>query len=468
MNAFNKKTKKRLIITSITVGFFFLVSIGIYRYLTYYTPGIIQPLGEQIAFTTVQFNAEEGIEFHQHTGTHILIPKNILVDAKGNKVQGKVTLQFREFHTANEIFLSGIPMQFGNDRDAYFNSGGMMEIQVIKNGKPLNIEKGKRIDIELASAITPDADYRLFFLTDDLTWDNGRNFETINNDRRDDALAAMPAAPKAPVDPSPSEEAFIFEIASNSEAAPQLRVWNNVAWQLNRVEGDLSAEDALRVIWDQASIVKSATGNNEYEISYKFLKADYTGKMIRLQGKLFATPALEGEELAKTEAQYAQDVEKYALTVARLNAEQERLIMEAGILNKFTISQFGIYNIDKIEKLDLLAEVDVAFDFEKELNPLINHVMLYVILEDENGVIKFNAADWDKIPAISSRCSFVAVLPNGTVAYVSAQHYAKKINGSTVKKEFQNTMYFETERIPYEDFIEKILPKTDATKPRFI
>jgi len=468
MNAFTKKTKKRLITGGITLGLFGLVGIGIYMYLTHYTPGIIQPLGEQIPFKTVQFDAEEGIEFHQNTGTHILVPGNILVDAKGRKVRGKVTLKFREYHTANEIFLSGIPMQFGNDREAYFNSGGMMEIQVNKNGKPLNIEKNKKIDVELASAITPDADYRLFFLTDDITWDNGRNFETVNNDRRDDALAAMPAIPNEPIDPSPEDDAFIFEIASNNDAAPQLRVWNNVAWQLNRVEGDLSAEEALRVIWDQASIVKSTSGNNEYEISYKFSQADYQGKITRLQGKLFATPALEGEELAIAEAQYAEDLEKYAVTAARLNAEKERLEMEAGILNKFTISQFGIYNIDKIEKLDMLAVIDVAFDFEKELNPLINQVMLYVILEDENGVIKFNSADWDKIPALTSRCSFAAVLPNGTVAYVSAQHYAKKINGTTVKKEFQNTIYFVTERISYEDFVQKILPKTDETKPRFI
>ena len=468
MSTLNKKMKKRLVISGVSFGILSLISIGIYVYLTHYSVGIISPLGEQIKFNTVQFNAEVGVEFHQSTGTHIVIPGNILLDESGRKTRGKVTLKFREFHTANEIFLSGIPMQFGDDREAYFNSGGMMEIEVTQNGKSLSIAKDKKIEIELASAISPDSDYRLFFLTDDITWDNGRNFETINNYRRDNALASMPAIPPTPIDPSPGNDAFIFNIVSDNDAAPQLRVWNNVDWKLNRIEGELTAGEALRVIWDQATVVKSASNGGEYEISYKFSQADYSGRIHKFQGKLFATPALQGEELALAEAQYTEDLEKYAVTTARLNAEKERLDMEAGILNKFTISEFGIYNIDKIEKLDMFAQVDVAFDFENELNPLINQVMLYVILEDQRGVIKFNAADWDEIPAITSRCSFAAVLPKGIVAYVSSEHYAKKINTSTVRKEVLNTIFFVTKRMSYDDFVEHILPKNEETKPRFI
>ena len=466
MNIFKKKTKNQWLLGGISIVI--LSSVGIYFYLTHYKSGIIQPLGERIGFKTMQFNAEDGVEFHQSTGTHISIPGGILRNTSGKKVTGKVTLRFREFHTAHEIFLSGIPMQFGSERESYFNSGGMMELRIVQNGKNLSIEKGKQIDVELASAIMPDADYRLFFLTDDLTWDNGRNFESINNDRRDASLEAIPVVPAPPIDPSPEEDAIFFTIASNNDLAPQLRVWNNVEWQLEKIEGTLNASEALRVIWDQATIVKSSTGENVYEISYKFNQADYKGNIHRFEGKIFAKPVLEGNELALAEAQYAKDIAQYADITARINAEHERLTLEAGILNKFTISAFGIYNIDKIEKLDMIASVDVAFDFEKELNPLINQVMLYVILEDQRGVIKFNAADWDEIPAITGRCSFAAVLPDGTVACVSSSEYAKKINTKTVQKDFQNTVYFKTKRISYNEFVQAILPPEDAQMPRFI
>jgi hypothetical protein len=466
MITFTKKTKKRFLVSGSVIAIF--GSIGIYVFLTHYWGGIIHPLGERIPYSTVKFDAEEGVEFHQPSGSHITVPGGVLRDQTGKRVRGTVTLKFREFHTANEIFLSGIPMQFGNKRASYFNSGGMMELRITQNGENLSIEKGKHVDVELASAIKPDADYRLFYLTDGMAWDNGRNFETINNDRRDAALATMPSMPAAPIDPSPENDAFLFTIASNNDMAPQLRVWNDVQWQLVKIEGQLSALDALRVIWDQTNIVKSSSGENLYEISYKFNQADYQGKIHRFEGKIYAKPVLEGNELATAEAQYAKDVEKYALTTARLNAEQERLMLEAGILNKFTISEFGIYNIDKIEKLDMIALVDVAFDFENELNPLINQVMLYVILEDQRGVIKFNAADWDEIPAITGRCSFAAVLPDGTVAYVSSAEYLKKINTKTVSKDFQNTIYFRTKRISYDEFVQQILPSDDLKTPRFI
>ena len=96
----------------------------------------------------------------------------------------------------------------------------------------------------------------------------------------------------------------------------------------------------------------------------------------------------------------------------------------------------------------------MEFDFEKELNPLINRVNAYLILEEDNGVITYNSSDWDKLPILKSTCSMAFVLPDGNVAFVE----------STTYKTFQNSYskrYFKvkTKRMKYNDFLDFIKPK---------
>jgi hypothetical protein len=75
------------------------------------TSAILEPIDKKIAFKEFEFDVADGINAHMNSGTNVVIPKNSLVDQKGNLVKGKVKLKFREMHTANDIFLSGIPMQ---------------------------------------------------------------------------------------------------------------------------------------------------------------------------------------------------------------------------------------------------------------------------------------------------------------------------------------------------------------------
>lgn len=437
-----------------------------YLSLSRYQLGIIPPLEKSTPFISATFKAEKGTVFHQSTGTNIIIPANALVDENGKKVKGMVTLKFREFQNAREIFQSGIPMQLNDDRSAYFSSAGMMELNVYQKGKELELSKNESVKVELASAIMPDEEYKLYFLTDDLTWDNGAAFETVKNERRDSALAALPPRPNMPISPIGDTSDFTFEIVSDYKRMPHLKVWKDVKWKLISADGELDPNQALRINWDKISITKKDVSSNAYQLDFSILQTDYAGKLIKNSFSMVASPQLSEKELARAQAKFNKDLAAYKTEFAAIEKEEERLMLEAGILNKFELNQFGVCNIDKLKDSTIVAQVSLSFDFEKELIPEINKVMLYLVLENERSVVKFNAFDWDDIPILDLECSLVAVLPNGKIAYVSKEQFKAVINKNTLSPILENKFYFKTEKFDYDDFNELITP--DKNQPRFI
>jgi len=443
------QTNKRIAYSALLMLLLSVSAISYYRYLSRYQDGILPPLEKGTPFIYKSFKAEKGVVFHQPTGTHIVIPANALVDENGKKVKGKVTLKFREFQNAREIFLSGIPMQFGEDRNEYFSSAGMMELRVSQNNKPLKLASDKSVAVELASAINPSSNYKLFKLEEDKNWDNGTTFETVKNTRRDEALAALPARPSRPIDPLDDSTGFIFELISDYKRMPHLNIWKNVKWKFRKANDELAPQEALRIGWDKIKIEPLKDGENTFKLDFSMSKADYSGKIKTITYSMIASPELTGRELAKATKKFEKAMENYAIEFAKIDEEENRLLLESGILNSFKLNDFGIFNIDCIKTTSILAKVNLKFDFEKELNPELNKVMLYLILDEERSVFKFNAFDWDKIPLTDSKCALVAVLPNGKVAYVSIEDFQKTIDFAKLTN--GQTFFFKTVKKEYED-----------------
>jgi hypothetical protein len=451
------KNKKRWL--TISVGTLILVVTGIfyYRYLTAYEPGIVPPLGKKTPFIRKTFNAEKGLTLHMPTGTHVVIPENALIDEDGQPVKGNVTARFREFHTPGEILHSGIPMQFGDDRKDYFSSGGMMELRVSQNGKDVQLAENAQVQVDLASAITPDKDFKLYYLTDDLTWDNGAAFETVRNNRRDSALAALPDAGVKPMDPKPGSDDIIFEIVGGNNLT---RAFRNTKWRLLEILSGEDPEFAFSVNWTSVKIEQPVDPKEPFTIHFSLKAVDYKGKIIKRDCKVSANPILTGEQLEAALEQFNKDIAAYEKELADIEKEETRLLQEKGLLNRFEMDEFGICNIDKLQSAGLLATLNITFDFESELQPHINRVMLYMVLEDKNGVLKFNAFEWNKLPIADTRFSLVAVLPDGKVAYVPSSVIVKKLESGYIRK-----LTLTTERYDYETF-DKCM-KTQS-KPRFI
>ena len=178
---------------------------------------------------------------------------------------------------------------------------------------------------------------------------------------------------------------------------------------------------------------------------------------------MVASPELTGKKLEVAMKKYQENLDAYKIEFAKIEEEEERLMLESGILNVFIVSNFGIFNIDCLKTDNILATVDMNFDFEEEVSPKLNKVMLYLVLHKERSVVKFNAFDWDNIPIAKSDCSLVAMLPNGKVAYVSKENFQKTIDKFN-KLITGMVINFKTERKEYDEIADLFKTPSDESR----
>ena len=109
----------------------------------------INPPSEHLSMEATSFtvNSNEGGEFSHPSGTIIEIPKNAF-EKDGISVQGDVEIKYKEFKDQVDILLSGIPMHYDSAGNEYvLESAGMVQIFGFQNNIPIQIKKGKAINI---------------------------------------------------------------------------------------------------------------------------------------------------------------------------------------------------------------------------------------------------------------------------------------------------------------------------------
>lgn len=457
-----KSVKKNILIMALSmlVAGSALAAYNYYLSLSEYEVGIQQPFSKTTEFVAVEYNADSGLVFHQPSGTHIEIPKNAFQDSLGNQVTGKVTFKFREFHSAKEAMISGIPMQFASDRNQFMQSLGMTELRAFQRGKELKLINGKQIKVDLASTAIPDGDFQLFYLEDDEVWNDAGNFDSQRNERRDTALANLPFPEEVPENPVPDSTDFVFELTGNYKHLPHLKAFKGVAWKMILEEDEKIPYWALRLDWDKIKIVQLDEKKSLFQIDFSWKHEGKEGKKYREKCSLTATPLLKGKKLKNALALYEKEREKYEELLALAEKEEQRLLKEADLINSFIVKEMGIYNVDKLQNMEVYAQVHLEFDFEKEFFSKFNKVMLIMIMEETNAVIKLNAFDWDKVPVCNTSTELIAVLPDGNVARVSPEKFAEKINPSNTSEYFLRKVVFTTERIDVNEYANKLIEET--------
>ena len=437
------RKQKGIVVISLLVTL--AAGIGIYNYIQYlkqYEVGIQEPIEDGLPFEVVNFNADEGLIFHQPNGTHIEIPANSIVDKNGNEVKGEVAFKFREMHSAQEIFLSGIPMQMNDNREKHLQSMGMVELRVFKGSEELQLKKGKEIEIDLATASQPSEDYDLWYLNNDQNWEQKGAFETVNNDRRDMALNNLPN-PNEPIKPA---DDILFQLASDKNM-PHLNVWSGVDWKLISNNDNASLMRAMRINWDKIEIKEINKRRKNYSITFSSKKKDHKGNIFEESIAITATPNVKKKDMKKLMAQYEEELEVFAEVLKNREIEEERLLEESAMLNSFSSNGFGIFNIDKLENTKILAKVDASFDFEDDINANVNKVKIIMICESQNTVLTYNAFDWDELPVLDDDVELVAALPNGTFAYVSSDSFKATVRKSELSPYFENKRHFRTSKM---------------------
>ena len=400
----------------------------------------------------MSFNADEGYEYHGKNGTHISIPKSAFRDKNGNLVTENVVVKFREFHDAKSILLSGIPMQMNDQRNNYMQSAGMMEIRAFNGNKELQLGKGKSINVSLASLNKVDENFNLYFLEDNEEWTELGKFETDSNQFKLDGLKAVETIPVSPENPQPSDNDFIFLLSMDLKNAPYLKAFDGVEWRMIKDNDEDNPYDELRTGWDHIKIKKIKGKKDVFKITFK--------REVRLPGteivkndrfSLNAQPVLKGRKLSNALKAYKKDLKQYETFLAQKEVEEQRLGLESDLVNNFVVAKLGIWNCDRLTNTEDYVCGSYEFDFEKKYLALVNKVKLYVVLNDQNGVITYYDADWDNLPFfVDENIELFAVLPSMKVAYVSSDEYRKKVNSNTISKYFTNKIIFDAEEMSQE------------------
>jgi len=414
------------------------------------TSAILEPIDKKIAFKEFEFDVADGINAHMNSGTNVVIPKNSLVDQKGNLVKGKVKLKFREMHTANDIFLSGILMQTDENHNLFLESKGMMEMRVFKDQEELKLAEGKKVDIDLASFSRPSSDFKLWILDKDKKWMNAGSYQTTNNNERDHKLAELDDERKKRKKEKDSQNAdkmqFVFN--SNLKNFPHMAVWKDVKWDLVVEDPNFPKENIGRVDWTDIKMQKIPGKKNQYSIQLSYSTSDYDGQLVSMKCNIIAEPAeLSKQDLKEKQNEFAALSKKYDDYLQLASREEERLKAEASLLNKFSANGFGIYNIDKLTNAEQLVKLDVHFDFEKELLLSKNPIQLMVVSPDRNTVLNFLPQSWNNIPYLGPNTQLFASLPNGTYAVVDSKSFSTQVPQGNLSSSYQNKVTFKTKRL---------------------
>jgi hypothetical protein len=415
-----------------------------------YLPGINEPLDKTIAFTELEFDAAQGIEFHLPTGTNIRIPKNALVDKKGKKVTGKVRAKFREMHNAKDIFLSGIPMQTDENKALFLESNGMMELRVFQGDQELKLQEGNSVNVDLAAFSQPTKEFKLWKLQQDKKWDVSGSFTTVANESKNQKLLVLDEEKKKRKKKKDTggDGNFQFTFNSNLKNFPHMAAWNGVTWNLLTPDPNFPTENIGRIDWSDIKMEKIPGSKDQYTIELSYSNFDYNNNLVEEKCKITAIPAdLSKKDLKAIEADFAAKSKEYEGFLQAAKKEEDRLRAEASLLNKFAVSGFGIYNIDKLTDANQLVKLDMHFDFESELLLSKNPVQLLVIAKDRNTVLNFLPSTWKSIPYLGPKTELVAALPDGSYAYVDATTFSSAVPESKLSKTFQNTVTLKTRRL---------------------
>ncbi|MEM1320844.1 MAG: hypothetical protein AAGG75_11345 [Bacteroidota bacterium] len=369
--------------------------------LPYINPPIpaVQP-----TFASEKLSATKGGVYEYENGSRLIVPPAAFIDAKGQTVQGDVSIRYREFHDFVDFFLSGIPMEYDSAGIKYqLESAGMVEIYAEQNGQRLNVAPGKKIDVELVSEIVvPAANrgrvpaYNIYRLdterrnwvydgVDDISLLEEEDLaESTDNEasiqrkldgelariQRIEAkeLAAIEATipkPVAPVRPqradasapvfnfSFSEDQIVYsedvtqeERANIDQAQAALtdlrRQYENTIWQIAASNADFNRQAAAGIDWDDMKLRQ--LNERDYELTL----INGNNEM-----KVTVNPVLMGEDYDNAMAKFNATFKEYERQLAE---REEQLADQKQVLEERLAKERAIAELEFDQQIKALRE----------------------------------------------------------------------------------------------------------------
>lgn len=419
-------------------------------------PQLIQPPFEKLdpEFQVFTINSNNTDSIVLQNGSVITIPAHSLTDANGTTILGQVRIEYREFHDAADVLLSGIPMEYyAAGERKQMETAGMFEIKAFQEDKELFIKEGNSIHVKLASYEAED-NYSFFWLDkDQREWQFIDHPELEANTAKTQLIKEVELKKDRLLEIPFKEGYFALnydavldvyyndnwqDIDNNNEKHRLKRKtdaynldWLNIeSWESIQYKGNYHR--AAMMVWKNRSGKKFpgwlAKKGHKYEKMFTHLYANvynitlkHPEKDITFTAKVEAIMPLKG--LFAFEPEYWSSNFQEAMN--QIEKEENRVRLMADVYRSFEINQFGIYNYDRFMKDANKVSIIANFVFDEKINNKLNTIdMVYCLPDNEKTVIKYPSYDWNKvslIPGISMK--FIAVLPDNKVAIFDNDSY---------------------------------------------
>lgn len=388
--------------------------------------GVAPPFdGVDVPFTTHKFLAEKGEIIEISTGTKIIIPKDAFRDENGNLVRGEVEVNYREFHDATAILMSGIPMT-NAEGDEYMETAGMFEINGEQKGKTIAVADDKEIEVQMGSFVEGDDFDFLYYNQKTCNWETKGRTKPEKNVAKLNKLKNLTQVPTKPSKPKKFDEtAFVFDLDVDYSSFPELRAYHGVVWQYNGTTNAKNPETNSWVFkedWKDIELKSTDATKGKYELILKNSEREFVTDV---------SPALKGMDFDKAMKLFADKNANYEKLKTTRIEEEERIAQEADLVRTFKVSNFGIFNWD-IWKRPNRKKCLASFDFGQETDKYINKISVFLVTGSQRSVVRYQPKDFDRFSFDPNDDNLlIAILPGNKVAYFKAEDF-KNIDLTTL------------------------------------
>jgi hypothetical protein len=364
--------------------------------------------GIDVPFSAYRIDPSAESTIETERGTLITIPANAIVDENGALVTEEVTINYRPFHSSAEIITSGIPMGYDSLGQRYdFVSAGMFELTADVAGAAVFVKEGMEIDMEFA-AFNGDDGFN-FYTLDEATgdWTYIEPSTAVENDRKSEQIQDF-------------RDAFIIELDIDYGSNPELKIFDKMSWIYSGDNGEKDPNKNPWIFEEKWRDIQLSAIDAEQGLYNMHLKSN------KKTLDLTVSPYIEGDE-ATFLAALDDGILALNEAVETRKDEELTLNMQANMVRKFSISSFGICNIDTINRMLAAEELFVTnAKFNIKSEPMNEAGKVILISGNEKTMISRHAADWPELRfKADEEHTLLFILPKNEVAICRQSEFNK-------------------------------------------
>lgn len=374
----------------------------------------------EVSFQKVIFDPNNSKTITFENGSSLEIPAGIFIDKNGQPVKQLVELNYREFHDAKDLIVSGIPMRVKNENNEedWMQTAGMFEIRGYSAGEPVFVADGKSIQVNMVSNV--GGEYPFWYFDEAASnWKQIGSADAKPNTASATQTAQTQATP--PVKPAPYDPSLAINFNIDYSSFPELKEYQHTIWQF--ADEDASKQPNKnkwinKEEWIEASV--KATGQADlYQLTLTSDTAVYAVKV---------RPALKGDDYEAAMAAYRKKIQLYE----SVKNEQSARSKAQEYIRNYRVSGFGIYNYDIIYKSEDRVPLIANFEFD---DPTLGHdfikknIVVFLVTANSKTVISYDYDTWQNFsinPYDDNQ--LIAILLGNLIATMSHQEFVSQRN----------------------------------------